>query len=1456
MKKVIRKLMFYICVLALMMQPDLVHAFTVEQDRTLQGYFQIPANTYCSKASFIDLSLEFTNTQDTEAVVTLLLFKKDGSLYTEKGTSIDGLESTIEPGIPFSIQRGSTETYHISYGGHLNNCSDRVYSGKLVVTSGTISANGWVDTINGLHPIHFGGSQAGGQLSGNLITPSDVIPPASVNNLLIGSTSPTAVSLKWTAPGDDEMKGKAAFYDIRYSTSPITEANWNDATQATGEPVPSLAGELEKFTVQGLDPNMIYYFALKTYDKANNGSALSNVVKGVTIDKGPVLERYTNSIIPVMTSSNLPSGKAAATSVKDYYAAWKAFEPGTQAGNSWLSAFAPTLAEPQRVWYEFNTPKQVAKFAIYPTEALNSSPKDFELQGWDGTQWITIQRFRNVTGWVYGSKKEFTLQGTLGSYSKYGISITETNGNTAYTGIGFIEMFELKKAIEAVADLTPQAPTESSMKLKWTTPKDDGTVKTQKFYDIRYSTIPITESNWMKAAQVIGEPFLGAPGTEESMVIKGLHANRMYYFAMKTYDEAGNISGLSNVVHGSTLPLPTDPGVKRYTTNVIPLMTGPDKPSGRADATSVKAYHAAWKAFGIFGEPGNSWLSNFAPTELEPQRIWYDFGMPRQITKLAIYPTEILDANPKDFDLEGWDGVQWVTIQSYTNVVGWVFGSKKEFIVTNAPQSYTKYAIRITATNGNKDFTGIGSIEMYEYKKAIDAINNVTPHSPTETTIDLTWTAPGDDGTIKTSKYYDIRYSKDLITEDNWSVTNAVYGEPFPRAAGLDESYTLTGLEPDTMYYVAMRTHDESGNISSLSNIATATTLPKGSSADGKKYSATIIPTLTGSTTPSGRAGATSVKDFYAAWKAFEPNVQIGNSWVSGFLPTQAEPQRVWYEFGEPKQVAKFAIYPTEVHDMNPKDFELLGWDGFNWKTIQRYTDQKGWVLGSKKEYTIANLGSYTKYALSITSNNGNPSATGVGYIEMYELISPLGKVTNLSPISSTDSSIKLSWTSPVDDRQAKTPKQYNLRYSTAPIDEMNWATVTQSVYLPLANAPGQSELFDVTGLNENTTYFFALKTVDDSGNASALSNVISFATTSSSQQAKIGITDLSLTSGDIAGGTVITIRGTNFIKGLKVYFGGEEAMVNSLSSSQVNVVVPKAMKGGAVDVKIVNPDGQQVVKPMAYTYSVPSTAPTITRVSPTSDNIAGGTYIYIDGSNFMKGAKAYFGNTEGEATFESSTRILIKVPKAAVAGPVDIRIVNPDGQEGIVVAGFTYNEPQQQAAPTITTISRTSDTIAGGSLLYINGSNFMKGAKVYFGNTEGEATFESSTRILIKVPKATVTGPVDIRIVNPDGQEGVVEAGFTYNLPQQAAAPTITTISRTSDTIAGGSLLYINGSNFMKGAKAYFGNTEGEATFESAARVLVRVPKAAVAGPVDIRIVNPDGQEGIVVAGFTYKTK
>ncbi len=91
-----------------------------------------------------------------------------------------------------------------------------------------------------------------------------------------------SVTLTWTAPGDDGSTGTAAVYDIRYSTSPINEANWNSATQVTGEPAPQAAGSSESVTVTGLEWSTTYYFAIKAADEADNWSALSNVASFTT----------------------------------------------------------------------------------------------------------------------------------------------------------------------------------------------------------------------------------------------------------------------------------------------------------------------------------------------------------------------------------------------------------------------------------------------------------------------------------------------------------------------------------------------------------------------------------------------------------------------------------------------------------------------------------------------------------------------------------------------------------------------------------------------------------------------------------------------------------------------------------------------------------------------------------------------------------------------------------------------------------------------------------------------------------------------------------------------------------------------------------------------------------------------------------------------------------------------
>ena len=101
------------------------------------------------------------------------------------------------------------------------------------------------------------------------------------------SPEPTSITLNWTAPGDDGDVGQATTYDIRYSLEPITEANWNDCTQASNPPAPQPAGSVESFTIGGLDPSTLYYFAIKTGDEAGNWSGLSNIAMVETIDNIP-----------------------------------------------------------------------------------------------------------------------------------------------------------------------------------------------------------------------------------------------------------------------------------------------------------------------------------------------------------------------------------------------------------------------------------------------------------------------------------------------------------------------------------------------------------------------------------------------------------------------------------------------------------------------------------------------------------------------------------------------------------------------------------------------------------------------------------------------------------------------------------------------------------------------------------------------------------------------------------------------------------------------------------------------------------------------------------------------------------------------------------------------------------------------------------------------------------------
>lgn len=110
----------------------------------------------------------------------------------------------------------------------------------------------------------------------------------------------------------------------------------------------------------------------------------------------------------------------------------------------------------------------------------------------------------------------------------------------------------------------------------------------------------------------------------------------------------------------------------------------------------------------------------------------------------------------------------------------------------------------------------------------------------------------------------------------------------------------------------------------------------------------------------------------------------------------------------------------------------------------------------------------------------------------------PPDAVTDLAVSNATTHSLTLTWTAPGDDGNNGTATEYDIRYATSNIDNETWEFAIQASGEPAPGPAGSNETFVVDGLTAATTYYFALKTVDDAGNWANLSNIASGTTLTS----------------------------------------------------------------------------------------------------------------------------------------------------------------------------------------------------------------------------------------------------------------------------------------------------------------------------------------------------------------------
>jgi len=241
-------------------------------------------------------------------------------------------------------------------------------------------------------------------------------------------------------------------------------------------------------------------------------------------------------------------------------------------------------------------------------------------------------------------------------------------------------------------------------------------------------------------------------------------------------------------------------------------------------------------------------------------------------------------------------------------------------------------------------------------------------------------------------------------------------------------------------------------------------------------------------------------------------------------------------------------------------------------------------------------------------------------------------------------------------------------------------------------------------------------------------------------------ITSFSPTSGPA--GCVMVITGTSFTDFppafTTVTFVSPAAVETPatdfvvLSATEIWATVPVLTTGISYNIRVANPAGTSTsTGTFLSTSGAGACAPTITSFNPTSG--PAGTSVTITGTNLLGATSVTFGGTTAAFfTVDGPTQIIATVPVAATTGPIAVTT-----QVGTAASVSAFTVVAGPGAPTITSFSPTSGPV--GTLVTINGTNFVGVLSVAFHGTPASFTVNSSTKITATVPAGATTGPIAV---------------------------------------------------------------------------------------------------------------
>lgn len=334
----------------------------------------------------------------------------------------------------------------------------------------------------------------------------------------------------------------------------------------------------------------------------------------------------------------------------------------------------------------------------------------------------------------------------------------------------------------------------------------------------------------------------------------------------------------------------------------------------------------------------------------------------------------------------------------------------------------------------------------------------------------------------------------------------------------------------------------------------------------------------------------------------------------------------------------------------------------------------------------------------------------------------------------------------------------------------------------------------------------------------------------------QIYVGSISPVGGPLAGGTAVTVRGSNFVSDPTVTVGGAAATSVVFVDAQTLTCVAPSRTAGAKDVVVTNPDTSAATLTAGYNYAA---APTIggSQTGP----VVGGRAYSISGSNLQDGAILTLDGV-APAYNERVSSAVRMISDAATAGVKTFVVTNPDGQVNATARTFTY-----QDNPFYTTVFPSSSPNAGGQTASLYGFQFQNGATVTIGGVSAtNVVWRSANLITCVVPAGS--GSPSLVITNPDTLTA------TSNYSYAATSPTVTSLNVTTGPAAGGTAVTVTGTNFIVPSTIVLvGGVRATSVVVVNTTTITCVTPAGTVGAKDVAAQNSTTLSGTLTNGFTY---